>query len=417
MKKLFPALFLLVFLSQKAFPADEVLQKIGMEIDKKSPGYKIELILEKVILSVAVSNSKVRIYSAEKADLDYSGISELNGKVLMKVVKKGGYYQIQLYQADKEKETLLFDDTIKLYLKNFGDTVYDIAQDVIGSIAKKYPAKPVRELTTINLVKVKLSEYESENGYWTIGGVFSYNILDVNVGIRESSNSDYAMEKKFQNKGGSVNLEGVYRFQQWTFILGAAASRGGWNEGSFHSSFSDINLNAAFGYGFFGSLFVIGIDTSLYFCNFVTDYTNYYMPLSRTLVAPDVNFRSWQLNMFLQINITKDYYLTFTSGPPIPLALFNQYNLDFNKGKYSEFSNVTMPAAWMFGMPQIKLSLNFRLFPNWWMRVYYELFGPNFNKNDNNTEHILILDTTSTLKLDSFNYNKTRIGLGAFYAF
>jgi hypothetical protein len=411
------AILFLFLLAQGSYAADTVLQAVGLGIDKKSANYNIDRILKKVVMSVAVSNSRVKIYSVDKADLEFSGINDLNGKVLMKAVKKAGFYQLELYRADDEKTNVLFNDSVRLYLKNFGDTVDDIARQVVSNIAVQYPPKPLRELTSINIVRVKLSEYESQNGYWSVGVIPSYNIMDLRCGVTKASNSSGNYEKTFQNRGGSVNVEGVYRIQQWTFIVGVAGSMGGWNETPYHASFNDLNFNGTAGYGLFGSLFVIGLDVALNLGNYRTDFIS-YDTYTNLLVVPDISYRSFQLNLFLQINISKDYNITFSAGPPIPLDFFNHIELDFNKnGKYPDYANVTVPATWMFGLPQIKLSLNFRLFPNWWLRVYYDIFGPSFNKYENNVSHHVPVDNIGLFELDAFSISKTKIGLGLFYAF
>lgn len=410
-------LVMTVFLAYPLFAADLTTQSVGLSIDKRSPNYNIDLILKKVILSVAASNQNVRMYSSDKQDLEFTGIKELNGDVLMKAVKKGGAYQVELYDAGETgKKPVLFDDTVRLTLKEFGDTVDDTALKIINIIAKKFPQKPAAQLTKINLVKIKLSEYESQDGYWSLTVMPAFSLLDIDASIRKVSGSSFG--KMFKGKGGSLYVEGIYRYQQWTFGAGASASIGGWTEDNMHASFNDYYAHVMFGYGLFGSLIIVGFQPEFYYLNYNTDYTNFNTYYSNTLIAPNIRFRHLQLFFFLQINISKDYYITFLSGPPIPGDIFNGMNLDFNKnGQYSSYSNVNVPGDWINGGFYIRLILNFRLFSSWWLRFNYDTLTPSFSRYNNNQNNTLIITTDGQFQLENLNINKTRIGLGIQYDF
>lgn len=415
----FLVVFLLVFLFpvQVFFGEDRVVQSIGIVIDRKSPNYNVERILKKVILSVAVSNKNVKLFSSDSADIEYTGIKELNGTVLIKTVKKAGVYQVELYQIDNK--TNRFDETVRLALKGFSDRVDDIAIQIVSNISVQFPPKPMKELTKIDLVKVKLSEYESQEGFWSLTVIPAYSILKIYYSTM-SIGPDSMIEKTFLNNGVSLDLEATYRVQQWNFMLGAGGSYGGWGEGQFHGTTYDMYFTGMAGYGIFGSLIILGIQPYYHYGSFSSDY--YDIIYTTNVPAPDVTAQILQINLYIQINISKDYYIVFSGGPPIPADFFSDMWLDFNKnGLYPLFTKTKLSPLYTSGMPMLQIKFNFRIIGSWWMQLFYDSGGPGFwgdtGATDDAKKPVPMTKVMSSFFMQNFSYTKTRIGLGVQYEF
>lgn len=427
MKTIFIVLsFAFLFPAMPVFGEDRVVQSVGIVIDRKSPNHNVERILKKVILSVSVSNRNIRLFSSDSADIEYTGIQSLNGTVLIRTVRKTGVYQVELYQIDKQ--TNRFDDSARIALKDFGDRVDDIALQIISNIGARFSPKPLRELTKIDLVKVKLSEYESQDGFWTLSVIPAYNLSMAYTSLRSSNfNGGDSREKTMRNNGGSVSVEGIYRLQQWNFSAFAGTGMGGWNETNFHASYNEFRVSGMAAYGFFGSVIVLGVEPTFSFFRYTTDYTNYHIQdmgggtnTTNVLVAPNVTMRNLSLNIYLQVNISKDYYISFSAGLPFYGDFFYGLNLDFSKnGLFPAYQSVNVPTDMIDsgGPPFIRVTLNFRLFPPLWLRVCYENQTVSFYKSKNNKEIDLPVATGMDMRLDSFRMSMTRIGLGINYEF
>lgn len=409
--------FLVPFLPfSSVFSEDRVNQSIGIVIDKKSPNYNVERILKKVILSVSSSNRNVRLYSSDSADLEYTGIKELNGNVLIKTVKKSGNYQIELYSLDTK--TNRFDNSIQMSLKDFGDRVDDIALQVASNISLQYPPKPLRELTKIDIIKIKLSEYESQEGFWSLSVIPAWGLMNISTGFFASMSD--SRELHFSCNGADGNVEATYRLQQWNFMISAGGGMGWGNNKDYQGSFYNFYASGMAGYGIFGSLIILGLEPTYYYGQFKNNMTTVLN--TQTVPFPDLTVQLIQFNMFIQVNISKDYYITFSAGPPLPLDFFTDIWIDFNKnGAYPDYLMVKAPALYANGMPMIKIRFNFRLFSSWNMQLMYDSGGPSFEGDtvavDDAKKPIPSSVVMGNLFLKRINMNKTRIGLGIQYEF
>jgi hypothetical protein len=422
-RSLLCAVLFLLTVSQAAFSADTVVQTVGLSIDKRLRSYNIDRVLKKVVLSVAVSNKSVNVLSSDSDDLEIAGIGAINGNVLMKTEKKGAFYQVGLYESDPQsgKPDKLFDDTLKLPIAQFSESVDDIALKILDRIALKFPPKPLRELTKIDMIRVKLSEYESPDGFWSLTVSPTYDSLSMYFSLSYSNTPGGSVYKYFNHNGGDLDVEAVYRIQQWTLGFGANGGAGYWSESATieNSSYYDFSIRGIFGYGLFGSLVVIGLEPRFYRAEVTMNGTT--LAGTNRINAPNVTSQRLALYTFIQVNISKDYNLSASVGMPIPLLY--EMRADFSRsGSDPAYNNLNiLPPASIFssdGM-NFKLKFNFRIFSEWWLNLYSETVVAGYNYETGNTidPNKYFTDAAGQYQVKKIGFSKTRLGLGVRYDF
>jgi hypothetical protein len=342
--------------------------------------------------------------------------------VLLKTDKKGNSYQISLFDSDPQsgRPDVLIDGSLKLPVSEFSDTVDDTALKILDKIAHHFPPKPMRELTQIDLVRVKLSEYESLDGYWTLTVMPSYSTAGVYFNISPAGTSGMnSYEKYFNHSGADMEVDGTYHIQQWTFGLGGNAGMGWWSENASGgtSTFTDFSFRALAAYGLFGSFLIVGLQASSYNAFVNMNYT--ISGTSNSIAAPDIYLQEINIGVYLQLNISKDFNVSFSGGfPPFNAPFFNDMKFDFTQnGKFSNNKYVVLDSTTAFKngnfSPLVAFKVNFRIAGGWWLLLYYENTAPGYFSYQNQSISI----DASGQTLNKFTYTKTRTGLGVKYDF
>ncbi len=402
MKKL-PLFLSFLLWASLSHAAETVVQRIGLSLDPKSPNRNIELVLRKVILSVEERNQNVRITSADKADLEFSDIRELNGNVLMRMVRKSGVYQIELYQADRD--TALIDDSTRLSLREFGSKVEETAVKLAGIIAKKFPPKPVQELTRIDVKKVVLSEFESQSGYWSVAVMPAYANIDQE--FRVSMSNEGEREKYFNQPGWSVQAEAIYRVQKWNFGVRVSGGMAGGED--YSSVIGSGNIFA--GYGLFGSLFILSVEANVFYAGMTTDWVN--PDTNFQMHAPVVSILAVQPGFGLQFNLTRDYFIYFSVMLPFE---YNHLGLDFSR--VPSYQNLALKSNG--GIPFITFLLNMRIAGGLRAILSYQIMSREIHTDTMSIDpekRPIPLDESGIYTLRGYNCTVNRIGLGVMYEF
>lgn len=418
-RRLLICLGLALVMVQASYSEDLAIQRVGLQIDKKAPNYNIDRIFKKVILSVAESVKKVYVVSSDGADLETAGMGVLNGSVMLKMDKKAGNYRILLYEYDPQtgKTGDLIDDTLKLSIEEFSDTADDLAIRVIDRIAARFPPKPLKELTKIDMVRIKLSEYESLDGFWSFNIIPSFSFVNLTLSIAISNNSMSTLNKNTSLLGGDLEARAVYRIQQWTFGIGVNGGAGYWNSQTVtgDSFYYNITFRGMIGYGFFGSLFVLGVTPLYYYTSVNQNYelkSIYY-----SFFSPNIVCSQFRIGPFLQINISKDF--NFRVSTEFPMDIFHELSLDFTEnGKYTPNKKVTFTNTLNNGNGfMTAIEGNFRIAGSWWLNIFYENFNATFDSHTGQQQIFVSIDSINGWILDYFTLMHGRLGLGVRYDF
>jgi hypothetical protein len=395
----FCLLFLFFFLSS-VLGIDTISQKIAVTLDKNSGNYSVDLILQKALLSESLGTKDIILYSGQKEDLETLGIEKINGGILLKTARNTDTYTVELYSIDKEP--LLLNQSIKFRAENFAANIDDIAKRILKAILSLYPPKQKDELKTIETVKIKLSEFEPIQPAWNIYLMPGFGMQNISMRLSDSNGSS-SDQNNFEDNKATYFLASEFflRIHQWNFNLGVS---GGIPLGNF-------SANVGAGFGFFGSVIVLGIEGAFFHGRFLSQAQNSFVinSITNQVNFPDVSYNIFCLGSRIQINITKNYYILFSVGG----FLWNKANLDF---KSPDFQSADIYFNESSG-PYMKFLLNWGLAKKLRLNVFYTYYSLIFQSNYAYNKIAPIQIKSDGTSIKGFTIKEFRLGLGLEYEF
>ncbi len=391
-----------VFLVAVIVPAfadnDYYAQKIGVSFDKKGEYAGICKILRETLLSLADSDSNIQLFSGDKSDLETLSVNSINASVIIIIDTNGLNYRVGLYKTgEKTGEKLeLLDNSIEFGRRDVIASIQPAARKMLDILKADYPMMKKEELKTVELVKVRVSEFESTNPSISVRLTPGFTELNSQLSYQQQGNSSNGgggglnVGTNLAGGGPSVRAEGILSWYAWNAWLGGGIlTTGGFGYTSC--------LNAGAGYGIFGSLIILGLEF---------DYFNTHFTSGGLMAGTDLNFPSGDIQNFtlcpvLQFNITKSYYIRFASGLPTP----GNGTLNFNQQGISNYNSNFSDSA---GPPYIDILFNFEVVPRFRISLDYMRYAVGTSDN---------YQLTNGMNFSSFRYTIVQLGLGFEYEF
>ncbi|MEJ5285339.1 MAG: hypothetical protein WHS77_09870 [Brevinematales bacterium] len=380
------------------FGADLVPQKLILTISNKGPYYKMELFLQKAILSKSKDLKNIYIFSDDNTELKGYGLSQVNVKLFLTLREEKENFVVELYDITKERIKLDIDISFdkKEYLKN----IDIISSRILDEIKKRYPPKEKQKLITVETEKKKLSEYEKDKPTFSVAVYFnldSFALRDVGFYLGQTTDL-YGELKPDLSFSPQLNFE-----FEWMWLLLITRTR--------------VNTAKNFNYmlsisplfGLFNNLLFVGPFFSLVGGKFESfDFTDKGINLS----SPGFGYNVLNIGLELRFNITRNYYID------IGFAFLRPYSeLGFNyNGK-----EIKLPINDSEGPPYLFMNFDIKVLEKLTVSFAFSFYYCGVKREFNNSNYPPPIELTivngQTLYLRRISIENSTMGIGIKYEF
>lgn len=301
---------LLVFIGTSAlFGVEKFSQKIGLIIQTNSSNYIFDKMVYDAVISKAEFNSDIHIFPLNEKELRNRKVEKLNGKVLIRTDVNDGVLVVALYIIE-ENSTNLFDNSVGIERNDFINKIDNISVDLIATILKVFPRKEKKQMKEYVGVKRQLSQFENNKPTFSVNANVLWQQGSVSINLRSANdNNEHRKSADFQNIAFSLN--GAMNYRRFNVGLDLLIGE------NLSAISTDIGL------GFWGSVFVFGLNVGLYRMGetfgtpMVYNTSEFDETSNNDFYIENINALTINLGLFIKVNITKRYFFKIAvSGSP-----------------------------------------------------------------------------------------------------
>ncbi|MGC8770496.1 MAG: hypothetical protein ACP5Q5_04515 [Brevinematia bacterium] len=380
------------------FGADLVPQKLILTISNSGPYYKMELFLQKAILSKSKDLKNIYIFSDDNTELKGYGLSQVNVKLFLTLKEEKESFVVELYDITKER--IKIDVNITFQKKEYLKNIDIISSNILDEIKKRYPPKEKQKLITVETEKKKLSEYEKDKPTFSVALYFNLDSFALReVGFYLGQTTDlYGELKPDLSFSPQLNFE-----FEWMWFLLITRTRFNTSQ-NFNAMLSISPL-----FGLFNNLLFVGPFFSYFGGKFQSfDFTDKGINLS----SPGFGYNVLNIGLELRFNITRNYYIG------IGFAFLRPYSeLGFNyNGK-----EIKLPLNNDEGPPYIFMNFDIKILQKLTVSFGFSFYYCGIKREFNNSNYPPPIELTvvngQTLYLRKISIENSTMGIGIKYEF
>lgn len=380
------------------FGADLVPQKLILTISNAGPYYKMELFLQKTILSKAKDLKDIYIFSDDSTELKGYGLSQVNVKLFLTLREEKESFVIELYDITKEKINL--DISISFEKKEYLKNIDIISLRILDEIKKRYPPKEKQKLITVETEKKRLSEYEKDKPTFSVALYFNLeNLALKDIGFYLGQTTDlYGELKPVLNFSPQINFE-----FEWMWFLLITRARVNTSQ-NFNCILSTSPL-----FGLFNNLLFVGPFFSFVVGRFESfSFSDNGINLS----SPGFGYKVLNIGLELRFNITRNYYIGIGGAFFMP---YSELRFNYNGKEIKSPINNSEGPPYLFMNFDIKVLE--KLTVSFGFSFYYCGIKREFNNSNYPPPIELDVLNEQTLYLRKISIENSTMGIGIKYEF
>ena len=400
------AALLFLLSASRVFSGDLVPQHVALGADKKAPFYNFDILFQKAALSSRSNGQNVIVLEYDPSLPEGTNQAPVSGIIIVKTITNSDGYFVLLF--DNTGSRIPSAAEIPFDLNNIVDSLPDMGDKIVKALEGAYKPVPKEDIVKIENVVITYSQFEPLKPVWT---------LTVGPGNRLQRFGCFGNHQFRERKRRRRNRSGLpgglsymlaadilYQYHEWSLFAAGAAG----------FPFGNDNARIGFGYGLFGSIFVIGIEGMYYGQSFQPGGNfNFYSGggMNQNIYQipfPDLFIQGAGAGIVMKLNIETNFSIEFRAGG----LFWNEAALNFNN---SAFSNVMLNGN--TPNPVISVRLNVGLIPGSRFILDYSYIASQFsyqNYNGNNTSPVPV-GGSPAFYLSSFSGYQSLLELGISY--